>query len=78
MLNEKIRQNLDHLNAMNTLEEISLECPNCGETVVIFVDSSVEQQVYVEDCPVCCRPMLLAVIFDELSGISVTASREED
>ncbi|MCB1881530.1 MAG: CPXCG motif-containing cysteine-rich protein [Chromatiaceae bacterium] len=63
---------------MNTLEEFSLRCPNCDERVEIFVDSSVEQQVYVEDCPVCCRPMLLAVSCDELSGISVTASREDD
>ena len=63
---------------MNTLEEFSLQCPNCGETVEIFVDSSVDQQVYVEDCPVCCRPMLLAVSYDELSGITVVANREDD
>jgi len=62
----------------NTLEEINLLCPNCGESVEVFVDGSVEQQVYVEDCPVCCRPMLLAVSCDEFSGISVTASREDD
>lgn len=63
---------------MNTLEEFNLQCPNCGEGIDIFVDSSVEQQVYVEDCPVCCRPMLLSVISDEISGISVSASREDD
>jgi hypothetical protein len=63
---------------MNTLEEVSLGCPNCGESISIFVDGSVEQQVYVEDCSVCCRPILLAVNCDELSGISVVASREED
>ena len=63
---------------MNTLEEFSLQCPNCGEAIVIFVDSSVGQQVYVEDCTVCCRPMLLAVDYDELAGISVTASSEDD
>ncbi len=62
----------------NMLEEFSLQCPNCGEIVNIFVDSSVEQQIYVEDCSVCCRPMLLAVSYDEQSGISVTANREDD
>jgi len=62
----------------NMLEEFSLQCPNCGETVNIFVDSSVEQQVYVEDCSVCCRPMLLAVSYDEQSGVRVTANREDD
>lgn len=70
---------MDRLSLMNnTLEDFSLQCPNCGEAVDIFVDSSVERQVYVEDCPVCCRPMLLEVNCNELSGISVTASREDD
>jgi hypothetical protein len=63
---------------MNALEEYGLECPNCGETVTIFVDSSVEHQSYVEDCPVCCSPILLSVICDEISGINATASREDD
>lgn len=63
---------------MNMLEEFNLECPNCGETVAIFIDSSVEQQTYIEDCPVCCRPMLLSVSYDESSGINVIASREDD
>lgn len=63
---------------MNTLEEFSLQCPNCGEVVTIFVDCSVEQQVYVEDCTVCCRPILLTVSYDEFNGINVAARREED
>lgn len=62
----------------NTLDECSLLCPNCGESVEVLIDSSVEQQLYVEDCPVCCRPMLLSVSCDEFSGVSVTASCEDD
>ena len=61
----------------NTIEECDVQCPNCGESAGIFVDSSVEQQVYVEDCPVCCRPMLLTINCDDLAGISVIATSEE-
>ena len=32
-------------------------CPSCGEEIVVPVDASAgEEQEYVEDCPVCCRP----------------------
>jgi transcription elongation factor Elf1 len=32
-------------------------CPYCGETVSILLDLSVNGQVYIEDCEVCCRPI---------------------
>ncbi len=32
-------------------------CPYCGEPVTVVVDEGGgEEQRYVEDCPVCCRP----------------------
>jgi hypothetical protein len=40
-------------------EEVEVECPFCGETFSIVVDTSVESQQYVEDCYVCCRPILI-------------------
>ena len=37
-------------------------CPSCGEEIVVPVDPLVgDEQDYVEDCPVCCRPNLLRV-----------------
>ena len=39
--------------------------------VDVFVDRSVPKQVYVEDCYVCCRPILLSVrigVDDEVLG----------
>jgi Cysteine-rich CPXCG len=40
------------------LEEVTVQCPGCGEAVSLEVDTSGgTEQVYVEDCPVCCRPM---------------------
>jgi len=39
------------------LEEVIVDCPGCGEPAAMDVDTSVEEQSYFEDCPVCCRPM---------------------
>jgi hypothetical protein len=37
-----------------------VHCPSCGEPIELAIDTSVERQRYVEDCPVCCRPMLVS------------------
>lgn len=37
----------------------SITCPYCWETIAIAVDTSVPEQEYVEDCSVCCRPILI-------------------
>jgi hypothetical protein len=56
----------------------SIECPYCGESIDIVIDDSVDQQQYIEDCWVCCRPINLEVFVDQGSGISVTARSEND
>ncbi len=41
-------------------------CAFCGETNTTFVDfSGGNQQSYVEDCQVCCRPNVLFISIDE-------------
>jgi hypothetical protein len=41
-------------------------CAFCGEPNTTFVDwSGGNQQSYVEDCQVCCRPNVLFVRIDE-------------
>ncbi len=42
----------------------SVRCPYCGEWLEIFIDRSVRQQEYIEDCQVCCRPITLTVTLD--------------
>jgi predicted RNA-binding Zn-ribbon protein involved in translation (DUF1610 family) len=51
-------------------------CPNCGETILLFIDLSVASQSYIEDCAVCCRPMTVSYTADEtgLRDISVAAT----
>ena len=36
-------------------------CPYCGERFELIVDPSVEEQSYIEDCFVCCRPIIFSV-----------------
>lgn len=51
-------------------------CPNCGEMILLFLDLSIEAQSYIEDCAVCCRPMVVSYTADEngLGDLSVTAT----
>jgi hypothetical protein len=42
------------------LENQLYQCPYCGESVEALLDLSAGDQQYIEDCPVCCRP----IVFD--------------
>ena len=46
---------------MNGLEAATIQCPYCWELIEITVDCSVSAQEYVEDCEVCCRPIVMNV-----------------
>ena len=57
--------------------EGSYICEACGEEIVIPLDASQgASQEYVEDCPVCCRPNVVHVEFDEDGGARVWAEGE--
>jgi len=42
------------------------------------VDISVEEQSYIEDCYVCCRPISLSVVVDDLGGVVSVVARDEN
>jgi hypothetical protein len=44
------------------VEPVGGTCPYCGEPVQLIVDLSAGRQRYVEDCQVCCRPMVVDVL----------------
>jgi Cysteine-rich CPXCG len=46
------------------MEEESYECPYCGEVVTALLDLSAGDQSYIEDCPVCCRPIMFILQTD--------------
>ena len=36
-------------------------CPYCSEAILLHLDVAAGSQSYVEDCQVCCQPMLVSV-----------------
>ena len=49
---------------MSLREERPVTCPCCGATIWLEIDCSLRRQTYVEDCHVCCRPLVVAVETD--------------
>lgn len=58
---------------MDLLQGHDVTCPHCGETINLTLDLSVPEQSYIEDCPVCCKPMMVsyASADGEVDDISV-------
>ena len=54
-------------------------CESCGETIVIPVDLSAgASQSYVEDCPVCCHPLIIHIDLDADGAAAAWAESEQD
>lgn len=51
------------------LESVRLRCPHCGERFETLADTSGGDADYVEDCPVCCRPIELHLRLDDDGGL---------
>ena len=60
------------------LPSVDIQCPYCGETITVFVDDSAGEQHYIEDCQVCCRPIVIDVAFDRDGDPVVRASSEDE
>ena len=59
--------------------ESEIECPYCGESIAIFVDSGGGgAQRYIEDCQVCCRPIDISVSLDDDGEPTVSAARSDE
>lgn len=43
--------------------EHSFQCPYCWEEISMLLDTSLEEQTYIEDCEVCCNPIEVYVRF---------------
>jgi hypothetical protein len=58
-------------------ELFALACPYCGEPIELVVDDSAGDAAYVEDCPVCCRPMQVDVeVVDAAVSVRVRTGDE--
>jgi hypothetical protein len=58
------------------LVEVIADCACCGEPMSLEVDTSIEEQSYFEDCPVCCRPLEIFVRCRPGEVLSLSASAD--
>ncbi|BCE01604.1 CPXCG motif-containing cysteine-rich protein [Marinicellulosiphila megalodicopiae] len=63
---------------MNGLIEKNVSCPYCGETINVIIEVLDENQEYIEDCQVCCRPIIfqIQIEFDESVNVYVRSENE--
>lgn len=54
-------------------------CPFCWQTISMVLDDSVrEEQRYVEDCEVCCRPIEILYQIEDGEVVSFEAEPAQD
>jgi hypothetical protein len=63
---------------MNLQESAEIQCPYCGEQITLLIDCSAGAQQYVEDCQVCCQPMLVCIAIGEEGDLQVEAHRDDE
>lgn len=63
---------------MNPEQETQIICPYCSSPLTLLLDISAGDQTLVEDCEVCCQPIVLQLHIDNGNLLSCEASREND
>jgi hypothetical protein len=60
------------------LDSVRVQCPYCWENLMVEVDRSADRQEYVEDCHICCRPIVFQVAVEETKKAVVIARKENE
>ncbi len=63
---------------MLSLTDVRTHCPYCGEVLQVLVDPEEVGQEYIEDCQVCCRPIVFQVSPGPSGELVVTAHDENE
>lgn len=58
------------------LELQTITCPYCWESIDITLDLSVDSQQQVEDCSVCCRPIVIRYRAEDGALVELEAEAE--
>ena len=58
------------------LETHLIDCPYCGESIELTLEPQDAEQVYFEDCHVCCRPILVNAFIS--NGKAIIQVTQED
>jgi len=54
----------------------TVQCPYCWETFTVEVDLSIDSQSYIEDCQVCCQPIVIS--YEAPGGELMSINTEQD
>jgi hypothetical protein len=59
------------------LKEQKFRCPYCTAEITVLLDPSVPEQLYYEDCEVCCHAVEISYAFSDGQLVYFQASSEE-
>ena len=57
-------------------EAVEIFCPYCGEPSTISVGVAEEDDDFVQDCPVCCRPWKVRIRIRRDGSADITVAAE--
>ncbi len=60
------------------LTEYVAACPYCGERFSTTLDMSGGSQEYIEDCQICCRPIIFSTQLDAVTDQTNIQLRRDD
>ncbi len=63
---------------MNPLESITQSCPWCSAEISLEIDTTFADQEYIEDCSVCCAPIVVKVSVPEMGQPEVELHRDNE
>ncbi len=63
---------------MSATETVPTRCPYCAAPIELVIDCSTPDQEYVEDCEVCCRPIIIRATVDANGQVDVDTHQEDE
>ena len=60
------------------LKKRSIQCPYCWEVIEVLIEDCGENQEYIEDCQVCCRPINFHIEPDDSNRVKVLVFTDDE
>lgn len=61
---------------MTCLIEKVIYCPYCGESITVLINNEEIGQEYIEDCQVCCKPIIFSLSESTCGDLSISVRDE--
>jgi hypothetical protein len=58
------------------METATVQCPFCGQSFELAIDTSLPDQRFITDCEICCRPMEVIAQCEDGEIISIDVRGE--